>query len=85
MNIPPDADEAHYGLGKKVEPIPVGEATEDEYEAVHTASGRLWRNKRTKQLSTDKPESWKAVADAIDRMRRQQEEDGYPNIFWGCM
>jgi hypothetical protein len=74
-----------YRLGKKVTPIPAPEVIEDEYEAVKTPHGTIWRNTRTKQLSTDRPTNWKDVAEAIKRMQQAQEEDGYPNVYWGVM
>jgi hypothetical protein len=85
MKTPSDPDEENYGLGKPIRPIPKGEATEDEYEAVKTPHGTIWRNKRTQQLSTDRPTNWKDVAEAIKRMQQAQEEDGYPNVYWGVM
>jgi hypothetical protein len=74
-----------HQLGKKVVPIPTPEVVEDEYEPVDTPHGRMWRNTRTKQLSTDRPTNWKDVAEAIKRMAEQQAEDGYPNVYWGSM
>jgi hypothetical protein len=85
MKTPSDPDEENYGLGKPIRPIPKGEVAEDEYEAVKTPHGTIWRNKRTQQLSTDRPTNWKDVAEAIKRMAEQQAEDGYPNVYWGVM
>jgi hypothetical protein len=85
MKTPSDPDEENYGLGKPIRPIPKGGVTEDEYEAVKTPHGTIWRNKRTQQLSTDRPTNWKDVAEAIKRMAEQQAEDGYPNVYWGVM
>jgi hypothetical protein len=80
-------DEKQHGLGP-AKKAPVVEV-EDEYERYKSEHGDwIWRNKRTKAISTNKPEKpidWKAIQEAMDKIARQQEEDGYPNIYWGSM
>lgn len=78
-----------YRLGKRVEPIPVGDVVEDEYEPHDTPNGRMWRNTRTKQLRTDKPapkvDPFEHMREVLRRAQQQQEDDGFPVAFWGVM
>jgi len=94
MRTPGDPDEFGKDLGKKVTPPTVHK--EDEYERFIGQHGdRLMRNKRTgavesatpRRINVEPPpppvDPLEHLMDVIKKSQQQQEEDGYPNIYWG--
>jgi hypothetical protein len=84
VRTPGDPDEENYGLGKAIRPK-APEPTEDEFERFTGQHGdRLMRNKRTGAIQNAVPKKLTdAEIEAIRKVREQQEEDGYPNVYWG--
>ena len=95
MRTPDDGDEFGKGLGKKVTPPTVENG--DEYERFIGQHGdRLMRNKRTGAVESATPrrinvepkppppvDPFEHLMEVIKKAQEQQEEDGYPNIYWG--
>jgi hypothetical protein len=89
MKTPDDPDSFGKGLGKKV--TPQAKPAEYEWERFTGQHGdRLERNKLTGAIRSAEPRLINVeplppiyTTEQWDAIRNAQEEDGYPNIYWG--